>query len=121
MKKILLALVGGVLVMAFASCEEDLSTLGEGVIGGEPFITDKVVYEAFAYNKKIDAVPTNKLPIYQLGVYNDPIFGKTTASVTTQVSLSGGNTNPIFGNFSQDTEDIADTDDSDSPRNSRGN
>ncbi len=112
MKKIFLALVGGVLIMAFASCEEDLATLGEGVIGGEPFITDKAVFDAFAYNKKIEAVPTNKLPIYQLGVYNDPIFGKTIASVTTQVSL-GGNTNPIFGNFSQDTEDNADTDDSD--------
>ena len=113
MKKILLALVGGVLIVALASCEEDLTTLGEGVIGGEPFITDKAVFDAFAYNKKIEAVPTNKLPIYQLGVYNDPVYGRTTASVTTQVSLSGDNTNPIFGNFSQDTENRADTDDSD--------
>ncbi|MBT8205653.1 MAG: DUF4270 domain-containing protein [Eudoraea sp.] len=113
MKKILLALVGGVFIMAFSSCEEDLTTLGEGVIGGEPFITDKAVFDAYAYNKKIEAVPTNKLPIYQLGVYNDPIFGKTTASVTTQVSLAGGTANPIFGNFSQATENTADSDDSD--------
>ena len=112
MKKIWLALVGGVLIMSAISCEEDLSTLGEGVIGGEPFVTDKAVFDVFAYNKKIEAVPTNKLPIYQLGVYNDPIFGKTVASVNTQVSFSG-NPGPIFGNFSQETENTADTDDSD--------
>lgn len=97
--------------MAFLACEEDLPTLGEGVIGGEPFRTDKAVFDVFAYNKKIEAVPTNKLPIYQLGVFNDPIYGRTVGSVTSQVSLAGGN--PVFGNFSQDTEDISDTDDSD--------
>lgn len=96
--------------IGFTSCEEDLTTVGDGVIGGEPFVTDKEVYDVFAYNKKIEAVQTNKLPLYQLGNYNDGIYGRTVGRVTSQVSLSGGSGNPIFGNFTQQTEDTADTD-----------
>lgn len=114
MKKIVLPLIGGVFFLAFLACEEDLVTLGEGVIGGEAFATDRAVFDVFAYNKKLEAVQTNKLPIYQLGNYNDPIYGRTAASVTSQVSLAGGNGNPLFGKFSQSTEDNADADDSES-------
>jgi len=94
-----LFLVLGLLV----SCEQDLTTVGSGVVGNEPFTTGKEVYDVFAYNKNIEAVQTNKLPIYQLGTYNDPIYGKTQASVTSQLFLSAAN--PSFGNLSQDKED----------------
>ncbi|SFR54615.1 DUF4270 domain-containing protein [Maribacter stanieri] len=94
-----LFLVLGLLV----ACEQDLTTVGSGVVGNEPFTTGKEVYDVFAYNKNIEAVQTNKLPIYQLGTYNDPIYGKTQASVTSQLFLSAAN--PSFGNLSQDKED----------------
>ncbi len=113
MKKFVLPFFGGVFFLALMACEEDLTTIGDGVIGGEPFVTDRATFDVFAYNKKIEAIPTNKLPIYQLGNYNDPIYGSTSASVTSQVSLAGGNGGPTFGNFSQATEDISDTDDTD--------
>jgi hypothetical protein len=112
MKKIVLPLIGGVFFLAFLACEEDLTTLGEGVIGGEPFVTDKAVFDVFAYNKKIEAIPTNKLPIYQLGNYNDPIYGKTSATVNSQVSLAGSG--PVFGGFTQFEEDNADPNDEES-------
>lgn len=102
------ALVGILLILGFVSCEKDFTTLGEGVIGTEPFTTGKRSYDVFAYNKKIEAVQTNKLPVYQLGVLNDPVYGKTVASITSQIQLSATNTN--FGAFSQATEDVADTD-----------
>lgn len=100
----------GTLFLLIASCEDELDTIGEGVIGGEPFTTDKVEYDVFAYNKGITAVQTNRLPIYQLGTYTDPIYGKRTASIISQVTLPAGN--PTFGDLSQATEDNADTDDS---------
>ncbi|MCE2613382.1 DUF4270 family protein [Flavobacteriaceae bacterium D16] len=109
MRKNVLTLIGGVFLLVFLACEEDLITPGEGVIGGEPFVTDKAVFDVFAYNKKIEAIPTNKLPIYQLGNYNDPIYGKTSASVNSQVSLASGN--PIFGEYSQSSEDNPNPDD----------
>ncbi|MFK7813190.1 MAG: DUF4270 family protein [Maribacter sp.] len=97
------AIAGILLVVGFlSSCEQDLTTLGDGVIGGEPFVTDKVVYDVIAFNKKIEAVQTNRLPIYQLGVFNDPVFGKTTASITSQVQLSAYN--PRFGDSIQSSE-----------------
>ena len=66
----------------------------------------------FVYNKNLEAVQSNKLPIYQIGTYNDPIYGKTEASITTQLRLTSSK--PTFGLFPQETEDNAETDDSDS-------
>jgi len=86
-----------------ASCEKDPTTIGAGVIGGSPFNTDKAVFDVFAFNKKIEAVRTNKLPVYQLGTFSHPLYGKTQAMVTSQVLLSGNN--PTFGNYSQSQED----------------
>ncbi len=94
-------LVLGILI----SCEQDLTTVGSGVVGNEPFTTGQEVYDVFAYNKNIEAVQTNKLPIYQLGTYQDPIYGKTRASVTSQLFLSSNN--PTFGILSQDRENDA--------------
>lgn len=104
------ALAGILLVAVLGSCEEDFTTIGGGVVGGEPFTANRVVYDVFAYNKKIEAVRTNKLPVYQIGNYNDAVYGKTEASITTQVQLSS--TNPIFGNYSASVEETADTDSS---------
>lgn len=105
------ALVGVLFVLLFfSSCEEDLTTIGEDVIGGQPFSTGKEVYDVFAYNNNIEAVQTNKLGVYQLGVFNDPIYGKTEAQITSQIQLASGN--PTFGSYSQESEDAADTDDS---------
>lgn len=83
------------LVVALAACEKDPTTIGAGVIGDEPFNTDKAVFDVFAVNKKIRAVRTSQLPVYQLGVYNHPIYGKTEATITSQVQLSSEN--PLFG------------------------
>lgn len=87
------------------SCEEELGTLGEGVIGGEPFTTGSVTYDVFSFNKKVQAVRTNGLPLYQLGVFNDPVYGKTTASIATQLRLpvnNNGSVNTRFGDLEED-------------------
>ncbi|MFD2099914.1 DUF4270 family protein [Flagellimonas iocasae] len=105
------ALVGTLFLMT-ASCEDELDTIGEGVVAGEPFTTGKVEYDVFTFNKGIAAVQTNRLPLYQLGTYTDPVYGKRKASIITQVTLPSSN--PIFGDYSQTTEDNADSDDSDS-------
>jgi hypothetical protein len=104
------AILGMFLLLVSSSCDEDVTTIGNGVIDENPFSSDKAVYDVFAYNKKIEAVQTNKLPIYQIGVFNDPIFGRTTASITSQLSLAGGLGNPTFGNYAQSTEDASGSD-----------
>ncbi len=104
------AFLGTFLFIVLMSCDEDVTTLGNGVIDGSPFVSDKAEYDVFSYNRNVVAVQTNKLPLYQIGVFNDPIYGRTTASITSQVSLSGGTGNPTFGNYSQVTEDNSGTD-----------
>lgn len=111
-KKIFSAIAVALLVVLVVSCEEELNTIGEGVVAGEPFTSAQAEFEVFAFNKNIEAVQTNRLPIYQLGNYNDAIYGKTEARITSQLRLAtntGGLSN-IFGDLSQSTEDIADTD-----------
>ncbi|MDC6388120.1 DUF4270 domain-containing protein [Maribacter sp. PR1] len=92
------------------SCEQDLTTIGSGVAGSDPFSTGKEVYDVFAYNRNVEAIRTNKLPIYQLGFYNDPVYGETKASITTQLRLPSNN--PTFGILPQSSEDNAENDDS---------
>ncbi len=105
----------GALFLLITSCEEEeLGTIGEGVVAGDPFTTAKEVFDVFAFNKGIEVVQTNRLPLYQLGTYNDPIYGQRTASIVSQVTFPGGAANPTFGDSSQATEDGADTDDLDS-------
>lgn len=98
----------GALFLLIASCEDELNTIGEGVISGEPFTTGKVEYDVFAFNKGISAVQTNRLPLYQLGTFYDPIYGQRKASIVSQLSLP--NTSPTFGDLSQADEDEADND-----------
>ena len=104
------ALTGIILVVTVFSCSEEITTIGSEVIGGEPFKTDKAEFDVFAYNKKTKAVRSNKLPLYQLGTYNDPIYGKSEARITAQLLLSL--TKPTFGFYTQEIEDNADTDSS---------
>ncbi len=104
MKRFIIPAVAVVLlVAALVSCEKDPTTIGAGVVGGEPFDTGSAIYDVFAYNKKIEAVRTNKLPVYQLGTFDHPVYGKTEASVTSQILLPNGN--PTFGAYSQAVED----------------
>ena len=104
------AFAGLLIVAAFVSCEQDLTSIGSGVIGEEPFVTNKAEFDVFAFNRNIEAVQTNQLPVYQVGTFEDPIYGNTNAIITSQLVLSA--TNPTFGLFTQSVEDNATTDDS---------
>ena len=100
--------LAGVFILSVLSisCEEDLDTLGDGVIAGEPFITAKAEYDVFAFNRSAVGVQTNQLPLYQVGVYDDPVFGRREAIITSQVTFVNRQGNPVFGNYRQDVEDL---------------
>ncbi len=110
LRSIISALAGLAVVLLVLSCEEDPTTIGVGVINESPLRTDMEVFDVFAYNRGVDQVQTNKLPVYQLGNYNDPLYGRTEARITTQVGLEGGIGNPTFGNQSQSEEDMENSD-----------
>ena len=82
--------------LGFFSCQDTITLEGEGIISGAVFDTNQAVFDVVATNKSVAAVQTNKLPLYQLGNFNHPVFGKTTASVATQLRLQNSQGNPIF-------------------------
>jgi hypothetical protein len=102
-------LIFGLVVLGASSCQDQIILEGEGIISGEIFETSKATFDVFATNKNVIAVQTNKLPLYQLGNFNHSVFGKTSASVATQLRLQNSQGNPVFGVRAQNDERSATT------------
>jgi len=83
------------LVVIVASCEEDIDIIGSEIVGDNTFIEPDQTNSVVAYSRKLLPIQTNGLSAYQLGVKNDPIYGKSTASLLSQVTL--GEVEPEFG------------------------
>lgn len=84
------------LVFIVTSCQEDFNSVGSEIIADPNFEFD--LYDqatVLAYSRRAFPVQTNNLPVYQLGVYNDPVYGITESSILSQITL--GQTNPSFG------------------------
>lgn len=96
--KNLLLPVGVLLLLTFAvsSCQDDINSIGSEVIGSETpngILDDS--HSLISYSKKIDPVQTNRLPVYQLGIYNDPVYGKSSINMLSQLTLEKAD--PKFG------------------------
>ena len=89
--------------LGLLSCESEDFTLGESLVAGEPFTLTKQTYAIESVKQlSLDRVQTNKMPLYQLGNYKDPLFGETRASLVSQIQLSLPN--PVFGELSASAE-----------------
>ncbi|WP_347373392.1 DUF4270 domain-containing protein [Aequorivita sp. Q41] len=96
--KNLLPIAGTILfiIIALSSCQEDISTIGSEILGDETptGILDES-QTIISYSRKLGPVQSNRLPAYQLGIYNDPVYGKSTVNLLSQLTLSSSN--PTFG------------------------
>jgi hypothetical protein len=79
------------LMVSFIACDKDFSTIESDVLGEDNFNfnTDKVTLPIIAYNKKLDSLQINNLSSNLLGVFFDPVYGQTTASIISQIAPSG--------------------------------
>lgn len=85
-----------ILLITIVSCAEDFSSVGSDIIGDPNFEFDLYGNTSVkAYSRRAYPVQTNNLPVYQLGIYNDPVFGRSEASILAQVTMN--ETNPTFG------------------------
>lgn len=82
-------------IIGLASCEEDFSSINTDAINLPIDIQDTTA-TIVSYSRKLLPVETNNLIAYQLGVYNDATYGKSTVNLQAQVTLS--EINPDFGN-----------------------
>ena len=70
------------------SCDKDFNTIGSDIIGGENYnFMPGEPYSVKAYNQRVTALQTNNLPINQLGITNNALFGKTVANFATQLAM----------------------------------
>jgi len=76
-----------VFIIGLVSCERDFKDIGIALVDNNKFDTKTLISDIIAYNVPIDSVRTDSLPQYVLGVSQNSIFGKTTASIATQMSL----------------------------------
>lgn len=86
------------LVSSFIACDKDFADIDSAIINNDNTTHFGVTtrdFDLIAYTKALEPVQTNNLPLNYLGVYNDPNYGNTTASIVSQISSS--TLDPDFG------------------------
>lgn len=96
-KALKFSLVFTLLVSLFLACDKDFSVIDSNVLGegNLNYNIDSTSLQIAAYNKKLEALQINGLPSNLLGVYKDPAYGQTIASIITQ--LTPTTFSPDFG------------------------
>ena len=85
------------------SCNKDYNTIGSALIDNNPFVTSTEEVPVFVKMRKIPPFVANSLTTFQIGKFEDNIYGNSHASFVTQVNFADSNN--IFGILSQDDED----------------
>lgn len=72
-----------------ASCDSDYNELGADIIGSDSFeVGEPETFTVKASQLNFDAVESSDLPVNALGIYKDPVFGQTKASLVIQPLLT---------------------------------
>lgn len=79
------------------ACEDEINSTGSGIVGTVNFDTNVASnFTVASYSRNYpEGVQTNGVPTGVIGIYNDPIYGTTTASFLSQTTLS--RFDPEFG------------------------
>lgn len=91
-----------VFIILASSCNKEYSTIGLNLIDNDPFSTDLEEIPVFVKMKKVPPYVVNQIQTFQLGQYNDNIFGRSDAVYFSQISLE--TPGPTFGIFNQNDE-----------------
>ena len=83
------------IILAIVACDQDFNSIESDVIGLKNFNTGSYPIPITSYNKKLDSLRINNLSANLLGVYNDPVYGQTKASIITQITPT--EFDPSFG------------------------
>ena len=91
-----LTLLTAVLAVVFTltGCDDEFSNVGGEIINNPTDVALREV-EVNSYSRRINSIQTNNLSNLALGTHKDDIYGETTASIVSQLSL--GLMDPDFG------------------------
>jgi len=90
------------------SCNKDYNTVGLNLIDNNPFRTSLEEVPVFVKMRKIPPYVSNSLTTFQLGEFEDNIYGTSMVSFLGQLNFEDPSL--AFGNTSQSKEDNPDTD-----------
>ena len=90
------------------SCNKDYNTVGLNLIDNNPFRTSLKEVPVFVKMRKIPPYVSNSLTTFQLGKFEDNIYGTSKVSFLGQLNFEDPTL--AFGNISQAKEDNPDTD-----------
>jgi len=81
-----------------AACDNDSNEIGANIVGDDNFaFGTPEFYAVNTYNQALGPVEISNLPVQQLGIYDNPAFGKTTAHVVAQLELAIENPAGVAG------------------------
>ncbi|MCV9927682.1 DUF4270 domain-containing protein [Flavobacterium sp. LS1R49] len=75
-------------VVFLYSCDKDFNVIGDDLIGDNHFDLATYTSPVVAYNQQITPIQSNNLAVNQLGIYDNPAFGTTTANFVSQLTLA---------------------------------
>ena len=87
------------------SCNKDYHPVGIDLFEDQTLRTKTKNIPAFTFQESINQVQTNVQPLAQLGMMNHPVFGKSEASIITQIAIRP---DLFFGNLKQNFENQSD-------------
>ena len=90
------------IIISLISCDIEYHSVGTNLLFDQAFKSEKYTSEVFAFQEQLKSIQTDGLPLGLLGKVNHPIYGKTVASITSQLIISSDN--PSFGRLAQDKE-----------------
>lgn len=82
-KKSLLA----VMAVFLYSCDKDFNAIGDGLVGDDHFGLESEKYDVLAFNQEVTPIQSSTMTPNALGIFDNPLFGTTTANFVTQVGL----------------------------------
>ncbi|RZK11662.1 MAG: DUF4270 domain-containing protein [Flavobacterium sp.] len=72
-----------------ASCDKDFNQIGSDVIGDDHFdLLPDDLATVVAYNRGTSVVQSNNMLVNSLGIYDNPVFGKTKANFVTELQMA---------------------------------
>lgn len=84
--------------ICFIACEDEFTTIDSDIVNDNiatNFDTSSEIYEVISFTDVLEPIQTSGLGLYQLGVFDDPNYGRTVSSILAQVN--SGLVNPTFG------------------------
>ncbi|MDG1966704.1 MAG: DUF4270 family protein, partial [Flavobacteriaceae bacterium] len=94
------------LLIVFVSCNKDYKTVGLNLIDNNAFSTN---LKEIPVNVKMRSIPpyvSNTLSTFQIGEYNDNLYGSSKVSFLGQINFEDPNL--VFGDYKQSDEDNPD-------------